>query len=192
MGGMWSLKLLTEVMIFMTVVRRVVSMALRTFARSVFFLCVSNPCSFLATDRQIMCPCACVRNGLTTLRPRLRDRDPDGPALPADLLVALVPHLAPARLLHELDRHLAAAAAVCAVPTTSTTSSSSSSAPSAPGDATGRAEEAPHDGAGLLLQGRGGGALLGLVGVELAQEGGGALGDEGLELGLGDVGEGEV
>lgn len=36
MGGMWSLKLFTEVMIFMTVVRRVVSMALRTFARSVW------------------------------------------------------------------------------------------------------------------------------------------------------------
>lgn len=128
--------------------------------------------------------------GLTTLRPRLRDRDPDGPALPADLLVALVPHLAPARLLHELDRHLAAAAAVRAV--ASPTTSSSPAASPAPRDAAGRAEEAPHDGAGLLLQGRGGGALLGLVGVELAQEGGGALGDEGLELGLGDVGEGEV
>lgn len=35
MGGMWSLKLLTDVMIFMTVVKSVVSMALRTFARSV-------------------------------------------------------------------------------------------------------------------------------------------------------------
>lgn len=125
---------------------------------------------------------------LTVLRPRLRDRDPDGPALPADLLVALVPHLAPARLLHELDRHLAATAAVRAVPTTT----SSSSASPAPGDAAGRAEEAPYDGAGLLLQGRGGRPLLGLVGVELAQEGGGSLGDQGLELGLGDVGEGEV
>lgn len=127
--------------------------------------------------------------GLTTLRPRLRDRDPDSPALPADLLVALVPHLAPARLLHELDRHLAAPAAIRAVSPAATATSTSSPAP---GDTAGRAEEAPHDGAGLLLQGRGGGALLGLVGVELAQEGGGALGDEGLELGLGDVGEGEV
>lgn len=131
-----------------------------------------------------------MEKGLTTLRPRLRDRDPDGPALPADLLVALVPHLAPARLLHELDRHLAAAAAVRAVASPTTTSSPAASP--APGYAAGRAEEAPHDGAGLLLQRRGGGALLGLVGVELAQEGGGALGDEGLELGLGDVGEGEV
>lgn len=35
MGGMWSLYVLTEVMIFMVVVRRVEAVARRTLARSV-------------------------------------------------------------------------------------------------------------------------------------------------------------
>lgn len=49
----------------------------------------------------------------TTLSPRLRNGNPHGPRLPADLLVPLVPHLPPLgrRLLHELHRHLAPPAA---------------------------------------------------------------------------------
>lgn len=61
MGGMWSLKLLTEVMIFMTVVRRVVSMALRTLARSIFYPCVRRAVLPLLSQTENVPLCVYVR-----------------------------------------------------------------------------------------------------------------------------------
>ncbi len=111
--------------------------------------------------------------GHTAFCARIGDGDLDGPALPADLVVAAhgVPCLA-AALLEELDRDLAATAAAARVGRCST--------------GTGVAEAETVSQAAAVR-----GWVVGLValGFELAHEGGDALVDEGLDLGLGDVGE---
>lgn len=106
--------------------------------------------------------------GHTAFCARVGDGDFDGPALPADLVVAAhgVPGLAPA-LFEKLDGDLAAATAAAA-------------------GVVGRGRGAQAEAAAAVGDG-----VVRLVALrfELAHQGGDALVDEGLDLGFGDVGE---
>lgn len=101
MGGMWSLCALASVMILNSVFWSVVSLALRTLARSI----VGGFSTELPQEEE--------NAGLTRFGPRLRHRHLKRPHLPAHLVLAAhgVPVLLAPLLLEELHRHLAAAAA---------------------------------------------------------------------------------
>ena len=111
----------------------------------------------------------------TALRPRISHGDFHRPALPANLIVPAhgVPRLAPA-LLQKLDRNLATSPA-------GTGGGRGRHSPATAAAAKGKAEGA--------LRGRRGVSGRVALGLELAHEGGDALVDEGLDLGVGDVGE---